>query len=105
MAGIRQADLGLDGSDGLGDLNLVRRTFGEEILPLWQRKPGANVAGGDRVAEIRLGQQYLTLALGPVAEGRFQPDVETALEAARERSRGAHTALRIAGAAYINTGQ
>ncbi|MEU9273275.1 hypothetical protein AB0E04_49190 [Streptomyces sp. NPDC048251] len=44
------------------------------------------------------------IALGPVADRRFQPDVETALEAARERSRGAHTALRIAGAAYINTG-
>lgn len=63
LSGTRQADLGLDGSDGLGELNLVRRTFGEEILPLWRWKPGSNVAGGDRVAEIRLGQMYLTLAL------------------------------------------
>lgn len=46
----RQADLGLDGSDGLGDLNLVACTFGKEILPLWQWKPGSNVVGGDRVA-------------------------------------------------------
>ncbi|MET8586413.1 hypothetical protein ABZX39_36925 [Streptomyces collinus] len=44
------------------------------------------------------------IVLGPVVDGRFQPDVETALETDRERSRSAHTALRIAGAAYINTG-
>jgi hypothetical protein len=62
-----QADLGLDGGDGLGDL--VSRVFGEEILPLWQWKPGSNVAGGDRVAEIRLGQQYLTLALRTDVDG------------------------------------
>ncbi|MEU7384175.1 MULTISPECIES: ATP-binding protein [unclassified Streptomyces] len=65
----RQADLGLDGGDGLGDLNLVARMFGEAILPLWQWKPGSNVAGGDRVAEIRLGQQYLTLALRTDVDG------------------------------------
>lgn len=65
----RQADLGLDGGDGLGDLNLVSRVFGEEVLPLWQWKPGSNVAGGDRVAEIRLGQQYLTLALRTDVDG------------------------------------
>lgn len=65
----RQADLGLDGGEGLGELNLVRRTFGDEILPLWQWKPGSNVAGGDRVAEIRLGQQYLTLALRTDVDG------------------------------------
>ncbi|OKJ10581.1 ATP/GTP-binding protein [Streptomyces sp. CB00316] len=69
LSGVRQADLGLDGGDGLGDLNLVRRTFGDEILPLWQWKPGSNVAGGDRVAEIRLGQQYLTLALRTDVDG------------------------------------
>ncbi|MCX5338481.1 ATP-binding protein [Streptomyces atratus] len=69
LSGTRQADLGLDGSDGLGELNLVRRTFGEEILPLWRWKPGSNVAGGDRVAEIRLGQQYLTLALRTDVDG------------------------------------
>ncbi|AGS67003.1 hypothetical protein [Streptomyces collinus] len=44
------------------------------------------------------------IALGPAADGRFRPDVETALEAARDRSRSAHTALRIAGAAYIDSG-
>ncbi|MEU7684270.1 ATP-binding protein [Streptomyces spectabilis] len=65
----RQADLGLDGSTGLGDLNLVSRVFGEEILPLWKWKPGSNVAGGDRVAEIRLGQQYLTPALRTDVDG------------------------------------
>uniref|UniRef100_UPI0036716767 AAA family ATPase n=1 Tax=Bacillus tropicus TaxID=2026188 RepID=UPI0036716767 len=65
----RQADLGLDGGAGLGDLNLVARVFGEEILPLWQWKPGSNVASGDRVAEIRLGQQYLTLALRTDVDG------------------------------------
>ncbi|MFI2913930.1 AAA family ATPase [Streptomyces sp. PDY-4] len=69
LSGARQADLGLDGGDGLGDLNLVARMFGEEIVPLWQWKPGSNVAGGDRVAEIRLGQQYLTLALRTDVDG------------------------------------
>ncbi|MEU1128362.1 ATP-binding protein [Streptomyces sp. NPDC005900] len=69
LSGTRQADLGLDGSDGLGELNLVSRTFGEEILPLWQWKPGSDAAGGDRVAEIRLGQQYLTLALRTDVDG------------------------------------
>ncbi|MGW1106162.1 AAA family ATPase [Streptomyces sp. NPDC002540] len=69
LSGMRQAGLWLDGSDGLGELNLVRRTFGEEILPLWQWKPGSNVADGDRVAEIRLGQQYLTLALRTDVDG------------------------------------
>lgn len=69
LSGARQADLGLDGGAGLGDLNLVARMFGEEILPLWQWKPGSNVAGGDRVAEVRLGQQYLTLALRTDVDG------------------------------------
>ncbi|MER5509350.1 ATP-binding protein [Streptomyces sp. NPDC002766] len=63
------ADLGRDGGDGLGDLLLVSRVFGAQILPLWRWKPGSNVAGGDRVAEIRLGQQYLTLALRTNVDG------------------------------------
>ncbi|MEU2440159.1 ATP-binding protein [Streptomyces rubradiris] len=65
----RQADLGLDGGDGLGHLLLVRRFFGPEILPLWQWKPGSTLAGGDRVAEIRLGGQHLTLALRTDVDG------------------------------------
>ncbi|MGW7260789.1 AAA family ATPase [Streptomyces sp. NPDC054834] len=65
----RTADLGLDDGDGLGDLLLVRRTFGPEILPLWRWKDGSDIAGGDRVAEIRLGQQYLTLALRTNVDG------------------------------------
>lgn len=63
LSGARTADLGLGDGDGLGNLLLVRRTFGEEIVPLWRWKSGSNVAGGDRVGEIRLGQMYLTLAL------------------------------------------
>jgi predicted kinase len=59
---IRVRELGTGGSDGLGDLLLPRRFFGPEILPLWRWKDGSNLAGGDRVAEIRIGQQYLTLA-------------------------------------------
>ncbi|GGU60895.1 ATP/GTP-binding protein [Streptomyces lavendofoliae] len=59
----RQADLGLDGGDGLGHLLLVRRFFGEEILPMWRWEDDSDIAGGDRVGEIRLGQQHLTLAL------------------------------------------
>ncbi|MEU8622797.1 ATP-binding protein [Streptomyces sp. NPDC048623] len=69
LSGARQADLGLDGGDGLGDLNLVARMFGEEIVPLWRWKPGSDIADGDRVAEIRLGQQYLTLALRTDVDG------------------------------------
>ncbi|GAB2766898.1 hypothetical protein GCM10027072_77370 [Streptomyces bullii] len=59
----REAELGRDGSECLGDLLLVRRFFGPEILPLWRWRPGSDlVTGRDRVAEIRLRQQYLTLA-------------------------------------------
>ncbi|MFJ7209512.1 AAA family ATPase [Streptomyces sp. NPDC098789] len=65
----RNTDLGLDGSAGLGQMLLVRRVFGEEILPLWRWRPGSMAAGGDRVAEIRLGQQYLTLALRTDVDG------------------------------------
>ncbi|MFI9311357.1 AAA family ATPase [Streptomyces triculaminicus] len=62
-------DPGLNGSDGLGDLLLPRRLFGPEILPLWRWKPGSPLAGGDRVAEIRLGKQYLTLAFRENVDG------------------------------------
>jgi predicted kinase len=65
----RTADLGMDGGDGLGDLLLVSRTFGPQILPLWQWKPSSDIAGGDRVAQLRLGQQYLTLALRTNVDG------------------------------------
>ncbi|MGW5353419.1 AAA family ATPase [Streptomyces sp. NPDC004031] len=65
----RLADLGLDGGHGLGDLLLVSRIFGPEILPLWQWKDGSDLAGGDRVAQIRLGQQCLILALRTNVDG------------------------------------
>ncbi|MEV5432775.1 ATP-binding protein [Streptomyces sp. NPDC052701] len=65
----RTADLGLDDGEGLGDLLLVRRVFGPEILPLWRWREGSDVAGGDRVGEIRLGQQCLTLALRTNVDG------------------------------------
>ncbi|MEE1943048.1 ATP-binding protein [Streptomyces sp. TRM 70361] len=65
----READLGLDGSDGLGDLLLPRRFFGPEILPLWRWRDGSDIADGDRVAEIRLGQQHLTLAFREDVDG------------------------------------
>ncbi|MER7936148.1 hypothetical protein AB0N99_08980 [Streptomyces sp. NPDC093272] len=41
------------------------------------------------------------IVLGPVSGGRFAPEVEEALEAARARCRSSHTALRIAGSAYV----
>ncbi|MFF5475418.1 AAA family ATPase [Streptomyces achromogenes] len=72
----RQADLGLDGGDGLGGLLLVRRVFGPEILPLWQWKPGSTLAGGDRVAQIRLGAQHLTLALRTNVDGEGDYDFD-----------------------------
>jgi predicted kinase len=66
----READLGRDGSEGLGDLLLVRRFFGPEILPLWQWRPDSDlVTGRDRVAEIRLGEQHLTLAFRDDVDG------------------------------------
>ncbi|MFD5372769.1 AAA family ATPase [Streptomyces sp. NPDC127103] len=77
LSQVREADLGRDGSDGLGDLWLPRRFFGPEILPLWRWRPGSDLAGGDRVAELRLGQQYLTLALREDvdSEGDFGFDI------------------------------
>ncbi|MGC9501234.1 AAA family ATPase [Streptomyces sp. WG7] len=70
LSQVREADLGRDGSEGLGDLWLARRFFGPEILPLWRWRPGSDlVTGRDRIAEIRLGQQYLTLALREDVDG------------------------------------
>ncbi|MGW3954078.1 AAA family ATPase [Streptomyces sp. NPDC004752] len=70
LSQVREADLGRDGSDGLGGLWLARRFFGPEILPLWRWRPGSGlVTGRDRVAEIRLGQQSLTLALREDVDG------------------------------------
>ncbi|WP_440581127.1 AAA family ATPase [Streptomyces sp. PT19] len=70
LSQVREADLGRDGSEGLGDLWLARRFFGPEMLPLWRWRPGSDlVTGRDRVAEIRLGQQYLTLALREDVDG------------------------------------
>ncbi|KIF72819.1 ATP/GTP-binding protein [Streptomyces sp. 150FB] len=59
----RRADLGWDGHDGLGDLLLVRRVFGADVLPLWRWRDNSPLAGGDRVGEIRLGPDRLVLAL------------------------------------------
>ncbi|MGW2612833.1 AAA family ATPase [Streptomyces mirabilis] len=70
LSDVRKAALGLDCSDGLGDLFLPRQFFGPEILPMWRWMDGSDVAGGDRVAEIRLGPQHLTLALCKNADGQ-----------------------------------
>lgn len=59
---IRVRKLGTGGSDGLGDLLLPRCYLGPEILPLWRWKGGSTLAGGDRAAEIRIGEQHFTLA-------------------------------------------
>ncbi|HBF85899.1 MAG TPA: ATP/GTP-binding protein [Streptomyces sp.] len=58
----RRAELGWDDSEGMGDLLLVRRYFGPEILPMWHWRDGSQFAGGDRVAEIRLGADRVILA-------------------------------------------
>lgn len=42
------------------------------------------------------------IELGPVTEGRFSEAVETELAAGRERTRNAHSALRLVGAAYVH---
>jgi predicted kinase len=62
LSDVRRADLGWDGGEGLGDLLLVRRYFGPEILPMWRWRDGSQLAGGDRVAEIRLGADRIVLA-------------------------------------------
>ncbi|MGW3341630.1 hypothetical protein ACWDCL_29635 [Streptomyces sp. NPDC001009] len=54
---------------GVGDLLLPRRMFGLEILPLWRWKAGSGIADSDRVAEARLGQMHLTVALRTEADG------------------------------------
>jgi hypothetical protein len=46
-----------------------RRTFGPEIVPLCRWKPGFDIAGGDRVTEIRPRQQHLTLGLRTDVDG------------------------------------
>lgn len=62
LSDARRADLGWDENEGLGDLLLVRRTFGPEILPMWRWRDNSPLAGGDRVAEIRLGADRIVLA-------------------------------------------
>ncbi|MEU4729646.1 hypothetical protein [Streptomyces sp. NPDC023588] len=62
LSDARRAELGWDGSEGLGDLLLVRRYFGPEILPLWRWRDGSQLAGGDRIAEIRLRADRIVLA-------------------------------------------
>ncbi|WP_331737650.1 ATP-binding protein [Streptomyces sp. NBC_01732] len=65
----RRRELGWDGGDGLGGLLLVRRYFGPEILPMWRWRDGSQLAGGDRVAELRLGADRLVLALRTDIDG------------------------------------
>ncbi|MFH9958997.1 AAA family ATPase [Streptomyces roseolus] len=76
----RRADLGWDGHRGLGSLLLVRRIFGDAVLPLWRWVEGSTLAGGDRVAEITLGADRLQLALRTDidSEGDYGFDLLTA---------------------------
>ncbi|KOG14602.1 ATP-binding protein [Streptomyces viridochromogenes] len=69
LSDARRADLGWDGGEGLGDLLLVRRYFGPEILPMWRWRDASVLAGGDRVAEIRLGADHIVLALRTDVDG------------------------------------
>ncbi|MCF3132468.1 ATP-binding protein [Streptomyces olivochromogenes] len=69
ISNLRIRELGQGGDDGLGDLMLPRRFFGPELLSLWRWKDGSALAGDDRVAEIRIGQQYLTLDLRTDVDG------------------------------------
>lgn len=62
LADTWRAELGWDGGEGLGDLLLVRRYFGPDVLPMWRWLDGSHLAGGDRVAEIRLGADRIVLA-------------------------------------------
>ncbi|MEU5958807.1 ATP-binding protein [Streptomyces sp. NPDC047525] len=66
----RRHEMGWDGrGDGLGDLFLVRRTLGADVLPLWTWRDNSQLAGGDRVGEIRLGPDRLVLALRTNVDG------------------------------------
>lgn len=65
----RRRELGWDGHPGLGDLLLVRRVFGADVLPLWSWREDDQLAGGDRVGEIRLGTDRLVLALRHNVDG------------------------------------
>ncbi|WP_327340857.1 ATP-binding protein (plasmid) [Streptomyces sp. NBC_01324] len=69
LSDARCADLGWNDSEGLGDLLLVRRYFGPEILPMWHWRDGSQLADGDRVAEIRLGADRIVLAQRPDVDG------------------------------------
>ncbi|MFF9569930.1 AAA family ATPase [Streptomyces sp. NPDC014685] len=64
-----RADLGYDDGPGLGDLLLVRRSFGADVLPLWTWHDGSQFADGDRVGEIRLGKDRMVLALRTDVDG------------------------------------
>ncbi|MEV5567956.1 ATP-binding protein [Streptomyces sp. NPDC052196] len=65
----RRRDMGWDGKNGLGSLLLVRRVFGADVLPLWTWRDGSDLAGGDRVGDIRLGKDHLVLALRTDVDG------------------------------------
>lgn len=65
----RRADLGWDGHPGLGSLLMVRRVFGNAVLPLWRWVEGSTLAGGDQVAEITLGADRPRLALRQDIDG------------------------------------
>ncbi|WP_328380703.1 ATP-binding protein (plasmid) [Streptomyces sp. NBC_00440] len=65
----RRREFGWDGGDGLGELLLVRRVFGADVLPLWRWREGSQLAGGDRVGEISLGRNRLVLALRTDVDG------------------------------------
>ncbi|MFJ6669021.1 AAA family ATPase [Streptomyces sp. NPDC091383] len=69
LSDTRRTELGWDGSEGLGDLLLARRCFGPEVLPMWRWRDGSRLAGGDRVAEIRLGADRIVLALRTDVDG------------------------------------
>ncbi|GAA2417955.1 AAA family ATPase [Streptomyces mauvecolor] len=65
----RRREMGWDGGDGLGDLLLVRRVFGADVLPLWRWRDNSPLADGDRVGEIRIGPDRLVLALRTDVDG------------------------------------
>lgn len=68
----QRAERRMDTGDG-HDV-LLREFFGPEIAALFRWKNGSQIADGDRVGEIRLGADRLTLALRTDVPGL--PDVE-----------------------------
>ncbi|MFZ3492306.1 AAA family ATPase [Streptomyces sp. 5.8] len=63
-------------SGSLGDQLLIHSYFGPEVLALWQWRDGSQLADGDRVGDIRLGADQLTITMRTDVDGEGHVDFE-----------------------------